>query len=127
MKTPTLYHFTCYHGHAGISKTSTIVPNLHPLMRNLGPLIWLTSEPEPTRESAGLTSRWIRCDRMAYRYIVQPKAALHWREIRDRAPREIVQTLESFSRPETWYIARRPLLASEFSFDATWQKQEVSR
>lgn len=127
MNTPFLYHFTCEHGKSGISKTGVLIPNMHPFMRSLGPLLWLTDEAEPTRESAGLTSSWITCDRMAYRYIVQSKAAIRWLAIRGRAPKEVVKTLESFGKPESWWIARRPLLASEFSFDAMWQKSGVRR
>lgn len=123
MKTPLLYHFTCEHGHAGISKSQMLLPNLHPFMRNLGPMLWLTDLAEPpTKESVGLTSRLSTCDRMAYRYIVQCKAALHWHEIRARAPQEVVASLEAFGQPDHWFIVRRPVLASEFSFDETWRK-----
>lgn len=121
-KTLTLYHFTCDHGKAGIDKTRTLLPNLHPYMSCLGPLIWLTNVPEPTRESAGLTMNYTKCDRMAYRYIVQSKAAVSRLDIRNRAPKDIVETLESFGEPEHWWVARRPLTSSEFSFDASWQR-----
>lgn len=122
MTIPPLYHFTCAHGHEGISKTGILLPNLHPFMRNLGPLLWLTDLAEPpTPESVGLQSAWLTCDRMAYRYIVRCKAAVHWRDIRERAPRDVVATLESFGQPEHWYVVRRPVLASEFSFDESWR------
>jgi hypothetical protein len=120
-KLPTLYHFTCEHGHTGIMRTCRLLPNVHPYMKHLGPLLWLTDLPEPTRESAGLTSNWTTCDRMAYRYIVRSKAAIHWPDLRLRAPKDVVEILESFGEPEHWWIARRPLTQSEFSFDTSWK------
>lgn len=119
--TPDLYHFTCDHGKSGIDRTGILLPNMHPYMPALGPLLWLTDLPEPTRESAGLTMSWTECDRLTYRYIVRSKAAVHWFDIRQRAPKEVVETLESYAQPEHWWIARRPLTSSEFSFDESWQ------
>ncbi len=122
MKIPVLYHFTCNHGHSGIERTRILLPNTHPLMRNLGPLLWLTDMAEPpSKESVGLTNSWTTCDRLAYRYIVRCKAAVHWSLVRARAPKDIVETLESFGQPEHWWIVRRPVTASEFSFDENWK------
>ncbi len=119
---PILYHFTCDHGHTGITRTSVLLPNKHPLMPALGSLLWLTDLAEPpSKESVGLTSSWISCDRLAYRYSVRCKAAVHWFDLRARAPAEIVATLESFGQPEHWWVVRRPVTASEFSFDANWR------
>ncbi len=124
MNTPTLYHFTCAHGHAGIRQTKILLPNMHPYMRNLGPLLWLTDVADPpTRESVGLQSTWISCDRMTYRYIVRCKAALPWHEIRSRAPRAVVADLESFGQPDHWWVVRRPVTPSEFSFDDSWKRE----
>ncbi|SRR5260221_10152489 len=122
----TLYHFTCDHGYAGISRTGVLLPNIHPFMRGLGPLLWLTDLAEPpTPESVGLQSTWISCDRMAYRYLVQTKAAVPWSEVRARAPKDIVATLEALGQPEHWWVARRLLTPSEFSFDESWRRKEV--
>ena len=121
MKQPTLYHFTCEHGYKGITKIGMLLPNTHPLMPHVGPLVWLTDYAEPpTRESVWLTSSWTTCDRLAYRYIVHCKAT-HWFAIRQRAPQDIVATLESFGQPEHWWVVRRPVMPSEFSFDETWK------
>lgn len=127
VKTPTLlYHFTCNHGFEGIRKTNVLLPNAHPLMLNLGAILWLTDLSEPTKEAVGLTNSWTTCDRLAYRYIVRCKAAAHWSKVRQRAPKDIVETLESYGQPEHWWIVRRPVLASEFSFDETWRKGAAS-
>ena len=124
MKVLTLYHFTCEHGYNGISKTGVLLPNIHPFMPHLGPLTWLTDLAEPpSKESVGLTAQWTTCDRLAYRYIVHCKAAIHWFEVRTRAPKEVVATLESYGQPEHWWVIRRPLTPSEFACDATWRRK----
>ena len=117
-----LYHFTCDHGHTGISQTGVLLPRAHPFMPTLGPLLWLTDYKEPTKESVGLTSSWTTCDRLAYRYIVGCKA-VHWFEIRQRAPKEIVAELEAFGQAEHWWVVRRPVTASEFSFDENYRRE----
>ena len=119
----TLYHFTCEHGHSRISQTNILLPNIHPFMRSLGPLLWLTDlASPPSKESVGLTGQWTTCDRMAYRYIVHCKARVHWFSLRGRAPKEVVTTLESYGQPEHWWVVRRPVTSSEFSFDDSWKK-----
>lgn len=124
MKILTLYHFTCEHEHEGISKTGVLLPHIHPFMKGLGPLLWLTDLNCPlSRESVGLTSRLTSCDRMTYRYIVKSKAAIHWFEIRKRAPKDVVADLESFGLPSHWWVVRRPVTPSEFVFDDSWHKR----
>ena len=118
-----LYHFTCEHGFAGISETGLLRPNVHPFMRHLGPLLWLTDLPAPSADSVGLTSERLACDRLAYRYIVHTRAAIRWSDLRDRAPRALVEVLESYSAPSHWWVVRRPLLASEFALDGTYHGQ----
>lgn len=111
-----LYHFTCDHGRLGIARTRMILPNAHPFMRHLGPLI------PPTPESVGLQSQWVSCDRLMYRYIVRTRAAVPWAEIRIRAAKEVVATLEEFGQPEHWWVVKRPLTASEFTFDESYTR-----
>ena len=90
-------------------------------MKSLGPLFWLTDYVEPpSKESVGLTASWTTCDRLAFRYIVQTQAAIHWFDIRQRAPKDVVTDLEEFGQPEHWFLVRRPVLPSEFTFDATY-------
>ena len=116
----TLYHFTCAHGFAGISETGILRPNVHPLMRHLGPLLWLTDLPTPSADSVGLTSeRLLTCDRLAYRYIIHTRAAVRWVDIRERVSPALVTVLESYGEPDHWWVVRRPLLASEFALDRT--------
>lgn len=116
-KQPALYHFTCAHGHAGIGKTGTIVPNVHPFMSHLGPLLWLTDLAAPTAERVGLTSSFISCDRLAYRYRVETRAAIPWSQLRGRVSPALVTTLERYGDPSHWWVVRRQLTASEFVLD----------
>lgn len=123
-----LYHFTCNHGYVGIKHSGVLLPNIHPYMRNLGPLLWLTDFAEPpSKESVGLTSAWTTCDRLMYRYSVRTHAAVPWAEVRTRAPAQAVETLESYTMPEHWWVVRRLLTASEFTFDESYtRKQHVN-
>lgn len=119
----TLYHFTCEHGHRDIETSGFLKPFPHPFMPGVGPLLWLTDLAEPTPDSVGLTSAYITCNRLKYRYIVRCKAVTHWFDIRERAPKWLVADMESFGQPEHWWVARRPVLASEFSFDTGYKQQ----
>ncbi len=123
-KALTLYHFTCEHGHTGISKTGVLLPNRHPFAPGVGPLLWLTDLADPTPEAVGLTSEWQPCNRLAHRYRVCSKAAKSWTLIRPRFPLRVVEDMESFGTPEHWWVIQRPVLASEFSYDATWKAAE---
>ena len=125
-KQTTLYHFTCSHGFAGIRQTCELRPNIHPFMHHLGPLLWLTDLSEPDAESVGLTSEWQSCDRRAYRYIVHTRAAIPWRDVRGRAPRDVVAALEAYGAPDHWWVVRRPLTASEFALDMMPETRPVT-
>lgn len=115
MSTPlALYHFTCSHGHDGITCTGVIRAHIHPFMRGLGPLVWLTDLPDPTGESVGFGGEFSICDHMAFCYVVRTKAAIPWTAIHTRAPRRVVEALEKFGQPDHWWIVRRSLTPSEF-------------
>lgn len=115
---PTLYHFTCSHGAQGIAATRTLKPNIHPVMRHLGPLLWLTDWPRLTREQAesiGLTHSFTTCDRTAYCYRVQTRAALPWRTLRGRVQPHLLRLIEQERAIDHWWVVRRPLSSSEFT------------
>jgi hypothetical protein len=126
-KQPQLYHFTCAHGFAGISTSSALKPYTHPLMRHLGPLLWLTDLEAPSAEDVGLTSTLLSCDRLAYRYRVHSRAAVPWSALRGRAPRTLLAVLESYGEPSHWWVVRRLLTASEFTLDQAPQLREEPR
>jgi len=120
-----LYHFTCEHGHKGIALTRILLPNMHPFMKNLGPLLWLTDFAEPpTPESVGLQSSWTTCDRLQYRYIVRTQAAVPWAEVRAKARADVVATFEAGRMPEHWWVVRRILTSSEFTFDESYTRKQ---
>ena len=107
---PTLWHFTCDHGHHGLGNFGLSELNPHLLMPDLGPMVWLTSDPAPTRDAVGPTSRTLSCDRMAYRYrVINPAVAVRWAEVRHLAPANVVRDLESYSDPASWWVSFTPV------------------
>lgn len=110
MKIPTLWHFTCAdHGYAALGNGGFLRPNNHPFMPDMPPLVWLTSDPNPTADDVGLTSRITRCDRLAYRYRVTiPTAVTPWSKARLRCPTDVAEDLERYGRPETWWVSSTP-------------------
>lgn len=108
-----LYHFTCSdHGMPGIERDGYLRPNPHPLLPELGPLVWLTDlsgfdDPVVT----GLTSgTFVTCDRTEIRYPVFKAEIddLHWWPfIRSRCrDRVVLADLERYGWPTYWWVAR---------------------
>lgn len=118
---PMLYHFTCEHGYEGISKTGIVVPRIHPFMRHLGPLLWLTDLEAPTADAVGLTSERLTCNRLHYSYRVRTRAAVQWSEVRGRVSPALVVALEAYGEPSHWRVVRRSLTPSEFALDEVYQ------
>ena len=119
MSRERLYHFTCDHGRKGIGRRGLI----RPLTK--WKLVWLTSDPNPARDDVGLTSETglITCDRMSYRYIVDSHSAMPWsvfREglIRDPAWAQIVEDMEYYGKPATWWVSAESVLGV---LDRTWE------
>lgn len=110
---PDLWHFTCGHGRRALGKRGLLVAPLpHPMLAHR--LIWLTTEAAPDRERTGLTMRFQRCDRMAYRYrVLQPQRCTPWlgSEYRAGASANVIEDLESFGDPEHWWVTAVPTLA----------------
>lgn len=110
-----LYHYTCTHSLAGIRKDGRLKGNPHPLLRQLGPLIWLTDLDSPDRDALGLTSKIIACDRTQFRASVEfdpltDEDVMHWpafaRRLR-RMDREMFEAVPGV-RPVHWYVALQP-------------------
>ena len=110
---PILWHFTCSHGHIGIDRLGVLTPNRHPLMPALGPIVWLTSNSSPERNAVGLTSEMLPCDRMEYRYrVLDPSHAVPWSTVRGRVRPDVLEDLERFAVPSSWWITTRPTAAT---------------
>lgn len=73
-----LYHYTCVHSANCIRAEGELHGNEHPWMPDAGPIVWLTDMEVPHREGLGLTSRLLRCDRTAHRFVVDTDRAEHW-------------------------------------------------
>jgi hypothetical protein len=115
-----LYHYTCRDGARGIHHTGTILPNPHPLLPSLPPLVWLTDLPVPDRQALGLESTILTCDRTEVRITVDAaKTPIYrWRDFaadrgmrrRDRRP------FERGRQPDRWYVAVQPIPLSAVLF-----------
>lgn len=107
-----LYHFTCRdHGEPGIRRDGFLRPNPHPLLPNLGPVVWLTDLEVPDRFALGLTRTFIRCDRTEIRYSLYTDALeglSWWPFVRQGCPPAAVADLERNGRPLHWWVCREP-------------------
>lgn len=108
-----LWHFTCEHGYRQIGTHGTLKPNRHVLLGDAPPVVWLTDLQSPERDAVGLTSRFITCDRMAYRYMVNEGTVERWADFADEhdVPLWVRADLESYGDPEHWFVSTRPLRA----------------
>lgn len=115
MKKPPdiLYHFTCTdHGVTGIANTGIIRPWSHPLLAELGPIIWMTDLPAPSREAVGLSSGFLACDRLEWCFEITTAAVrplLWWPEIRHFCNVSTVTDLEAGARPSHWWLTTVPI------------------
>lgn len=108
--TPTLWHFTCAHARERIGKRGTLTPNRHPLLPELPGMVWLTSDPCPERESVGLTSTRLKCDRLEYRYrVLDSDVAVPWCVVRRKVRPELALMLDYGRTPETWFVSFKPV------------------
>jgi hypothetical protein len=108
-----LWHFTCEHGFAGLKRRGFLQPRVHLLAPELGPVVWLTSDPHPARDDVGLTSSMLSCDRMQHRYRVDAwgDGCVAWDLVRESVNPRFVHDAESFGKPASWWVSRVPLYA----------------
>ena len=67
-----LWHYTCAHVAGKIGRRGMLIPHPQLLLPGAPRLIWLTDvDGVDGRESVGLTSVMLTCDRMQFRYIVR--------------------------------------------------------
>jgi hypothetical protein len=108
-----LWHFTCHHGYERLGRRGVLLPNPHPLIPAFRGLIWFTDEAEPERDDVGLTMGRLACDRMEYRYRIDPvpPSCVTWSSVRHACPKSVLRDLESFGKPESWWISDLPVQA----------------
>lgn len=108
-----LYHYTCVdHGQPGIEHDQKLRPNPHPLLPELGPVVWLTDLAELLNvETVGLTSQFTKCDRTAVRYEVRRNAngVVWWPFVRGMCNKSVVADLERDGQPTHWWVCTRPI------------------
>ena len=104
-----LWHYTCAHVAARVARRGMLVPNRQLVLPGVPRLLWLTPADGPTfREALGLTSHYIRCDRMAFRYVVREHDArpfLDYARDRGWSDREWRAELgQGAADPALWYV-----------------------
>lgn len=111
-----LWHFTCHHTRRTLGDTGLLIP-ANDLTDRLpgwfwpGRYVWLTDLPNPARDTVGLSSDLIHCDRMAYRYQVTDEAnVVPWALERHRheATAYLIEETPG-ARPVHWYVATEPV------------------
>lgn len=114
MSTPTLWHYTCEHGHDKIGDEGVLLPAVilldgDPRVPWNGQVVWLTDLPMPNVWALGLTSLRVSCDRTAYRYrVTDTRDCVPWPRLRRRLlpdMRDEIDDLEGHlnARPAHWW------------------------
>jgi hypothetical protein len=120
---PALWHYTCDHGHQGISKTHGVLlaaVDLVPrdradLVPWVGDLVWLTDLRHPNRAALGLTSHLIKCDRTVHRYrVIDDTHCERWVDYAHRlripmAVRADVERATPGNKPIHWWVSECPV------------------
>jgi hypothetical protein len=103
---PTLWHYTCDHGLAGIGKPYGWA---RPFSDGV---VWLTDLDAPVPDALGLTSHLLTCDRTAHRYrVVDAWAASPWMEMRpywDPVRRDALEAAPG-AMPRHWWVSPVPV------------------
>ena len=115
-----LYHFTCDHGHHGISHTGLITPQaISPVTGSA--ISWFTADPSPDREATGLGAVVTTCDRMAHRYVITDLAGCTpWltSTFRMLTTLDVRDLLEEYATGiQHWWVSAKPVPAV---WDSTW-------
>lgn len=107
----TLYHYTCAHGAKGITRRGMIRPAPHPLLPGYR-IVWLTDMATPDRNGLGLTSEYLACDRLAFRYVVEAEDAESWNAFTARVavPLAVRLYLEEGRLVDRWFVLERSVL-----------------
>jgi hypothetical protein len=105
-----LYHWSCSH-------SAFLIRNTHRVIPNLGRSWWtdIDGRGKHNRDALGLTSKFIACDRMAYKCKVHPDDmyllipwAKHVEDL-DLSPAFVATLTGPKTRPERWWVATQPV------------------
>jgi hypothetical protein len=116
--TPTLYHYTCSHGHRALLACRTVRPAAQTAPAQvagspLAHLAWFTDLTPPDPWTLGLTAVHITCDRTRYRWRVDPaeRPPIGWGRVRNGFARPLLDALETENRaePAHWWVATWPI------------------
>lgn len=110
-----LFHYACRdHTHRALGDRAVLRPMRQPLHKNGSALIWLTDMDPPERDALGLTSEvFLRCDRLAVRYVVETDSAIPWNAYKvENVPSREIKILEGCgAKPDRWFVSLTSVLA----------------
>jgi len=99
-----------------VTACGALIPNRHPFLPNLRPIVWLTTMERADAEALGLTSSdLVRCDRTEHRFrVTDTSSCFPWRAAVDNAPAwaidpAVIDMLERGRRSDTWWISALPV------------------
>lgn len=110
-----LWHYTCKdHGEPGIEASGVLRPNRHPLVPELGAVVWLTDIDDAlvARFALGLAAVDLTCDRAEIRYPVfaaEVSSLRYWPDVRAVCDPTAVYKLERGAWPSRWFLALGPI------------------
>lgn len=114
--TPALWHYTCEHGDAGISREAR-GPGAGLVRPGGDGFVWAADLDVPVRDALGLTSHLLDCDRMAHRWRIDDLSVaayfLPWVEARwsvDPVRRDAIEGAPG-ALLRHWWVARVPVWA----------------
>lgn len=112
-----LYHYTCPNAARAIGPHGLLLPNPHPAIPGLPPLVWLTDLDTPG-PALGMspTHPHTGCHRTAVRYrVLDPSACIPWLEavfpLRVTAAEQLGLALGG-AEPSRWWVSLHPVPAA---------------
>ena len=109
-----LHHHTCTHGAAGIEADGFLRPHPHPLLPELGAVVWLI-DPAGTAgryRGAGLSSHTLECDRTEVCYPIfaaDVERLLWWPFVQARCDPAVVADLNRAGLSTFWWLSQGPV------------------
>lgn len=117
---PTLWHYTCSHGHLAMGhKNSVLLPAAQLVVAHdrhrvpeQGHMVWLTDLDRPITDALGLTSNFMACDRTRYRYrVTDDTTCERWVDVARRLPTALRLELQQAPGvlPMHWWVSFLPV------------------
>lgn len=115
----TFYHYTCDHGHDGLTADPYVRPGATLTKRAVpwtASVAWFTDLEMPLKAALGLTSIITKCDRTEFCYeVTDPSTLVRWPVFARTLPRGYREMIERAdgARPAHWWISHEPVPVKE--------------